>query len=79
MNQRFQIIRTILKYLALGLLLAIYSCERFPPSEFETGNVNLGSAYDLYVEGEYAYVTCNDGVAIIDFSHPEQPDLIETI
>lgn len=73
-------LKTGIKYLTLGLLVLIYSCkDRFPPSVFETGNLNLGSAYDLCVEDAYAYVSYNDGLAIIDFSSPDHPVLIETV
>ncbi len=68
-----------LKYLFPGLLLILNSCEEFPPSEFEIGNVVLDCAYDVFIEGEYAYVTHNGGLAIINISNPDRPDLASTI
>ena len=69
-------------WMFLTLIILIFTgCERFPPSEFELGQVKLGSAYDLYVQGEYAYVTHNEGLSIInisDLTDPEEVALVST-
>ena len=52
--------------------------EEFPPSEYEIGHINLGSAYELFVEDDFAYVTYNNGLAIIDISDLNNPQKIKT-
>ncbi|MBN2157680.1 MAG: hypothetical protein JW776_16655 [Candidatus Lokiarchaeota archaeon] len=43
------------------------------------GECNFVVGYDVDVEGNYAYVTNNDGVMIIDVSNPKNPDKVSEI
>jgi len=57
----------------------IAGCEKFPPSDYEVGHLKLGSAYEICVDDEYAYVSTNKGLAIIDKSNPSKPDLMSIV
>jgi len=65
--------------LLIGMLLIGGSCEKFPPSEYEIGQIDLGSAYDLCVDGDYAYVTYNEGLSILDISEKSDPQEIAVV
>lgn len=78
-NHKFNVSGPVLLFLVLAFLLSLPGCsEKFPPSEFETGQIFLGSAYDIQVEGSYSYVTTNRGLVIIDISDPARPEEIVT-
>ena len=61
---------------SLGLYVMMFAClpagcsiaTEGPLSH--VGGVNVGIAYGVAVDGDYAYVTNNDGVAIIDIRTP---------
>ncbi len=43
------------------------------------GECSLVIGYDVNVEGNYAYVTNNDGVMIVDVSNPKNPEKVSEI
>ena len=45
----------------------------------ELGRCDCGVAYCVFVEGQIAYVTGNDGVHIIDMQNPSQPRIMSHI
>jgi|GEM_PF-1660238 len=65
----------------IPVFLLLNAClnSKFPPSDYEIGEVFLGSAYDLSLDNDYAYVAHNDGVAIIDISDLHEPIQISNI
>ena len=67
--------------LLIIIALSSLNCKKneFPPSEFEIGHIELGAAYDLCLEGSYAYVTCNEGMAIINIADLNNPIHITTV
>ena len=60
----------ILNLIICGLII---SCddEVTPPNQI--GRVDVGVAYDVFLEGETAYVTNNSGIVIIDIKNPGNP------
>lgn len=62
-----------------GLIMIPLSCTKFPPSEFEIAQIELGSAYDLQLIDNHAYVSNNSGIAIIDVSDLTNPELVSNI
>ena len=69
--------RAIFLSLAISLLPACK--ESFPPSEFEIGHVDFGSAYDLYIDSGYAYVTHNGGLSLVSLSDLSRPQETATV
>lgn len=66
----------------LALIVVIMlpiGCSKFPPSEFEIAQVKLGSAYDLHVDDNYAFVSYNKGIAVIDISDLTLPKLVSNV
>jgi hypothetical protein len=61
----------------LGLLLL--SCSGSPTSPLEIGQLSLGAAYDVFVNGGTAFVSNNDGVAILDIIDIRNPRRVATI
>jgi hypothetical protein len=55
------------------------SCCGFPASPLEIGQLDLGAAYDVYVTGTAAFVSNNDGIAVVDISNVNEPRLLTTI
>ncbi len=43
------------------------------------GDINLEVGYDVQVAGDYAYVTNNDGVMVVDVSNPRNPTKVSEI
>ena len=77
--------RLIIKFIIIMLLIfgSNSACslfnERFPPSEYEIGHIDLGSAYVCKIERHYAYIGTNDGVSIINFEDPHNPFVSNSI
>ncbi len=46
---------------------------------YKVGYCDVDVTYDLYVEGDYAYVSTNDGIVIIDLQNPIEPQKIGNI
>ena len=67
---RFRIALRILPALAP---FATTACSSTPTSPLEISQLSLGAAYDVYVEGERAYVSNNRGIAIIDIGNIHGP------
>jgi len=67
-------------YLSMIILFAMVSSrcedEKFPPSSYEIGQITLACSYDLYVENDYAYVTHNHGMGIIDIGMVSDPNQV---
>ena len=55
--------------LALGLV----SCSSSPTSPLEVAQLSLGAAYDVFVDGPTAYVSNNQGIAILDIGDIRYP------
>lgn len=60
------------EHLIIFLFIIQISCikESFISSVYEIANVDSGSAYEVVVNGDYAYVANNSGVSVIDISNP---------
>jgi len=54
-------------------------CSSSPTSPLEISKLDLGAAYDVFVRGETAYVSNNNGVAILDISDINHPRRIGRI
>ena len=62
----------------LGIFL-LAACDSSQSPLRKVGSLNTGTAYWVHVQGDYAYVATNDGVAVIDIhdrSHPKKTALI---
>lgn len=62
------------------LPMCLTSCSSSPTSPLEIAQLSLGAAYDVYVDGTTAYVSNNQGIAILDISdirHPRRIALVE--
>jgi hypothetical protein len=73
-----------IKYVALltvSLLLASCQATLFKTQGaiHRVGRLRVGTAYDVHVEGGYAYVTNNDGVVIVDVQNPRKPKKVGEI
>ena len=68
--------RIISPLLAIAMLA---SCSDSPTSPNEVGQLSLGAGYDVFVTGETAFVSTNDGIAIIDVRDIGTPRLVSTI
>jgi hypothetical protein len=60
---------------AIMVAVVLTGCSKkdFPPSAYETGHIDFGAAYDLFVQGDYAYVTHNDGMSIVHIADKIRP------
>lgn len=70
------------KLIILDILIVVlftFCEEDFPSSEYEIGRVDVGTAYEIQISGDNAYVGNNDGVVIIDIVDPETPKKITTL
>ena len=69
--------------LSIGLpafcCLLLISCSGSPTSPLEIGQLSLGAAYGVFVTGETAFVSNNEGVVIIDIADARNPQRISTI
>lgn len=52
---------------------ALVSCSTSPTSPFEIGQLSLGAAYDVFVQGETAYVSNNEGIVVLDIREIRNP------
>ena len=73
-----------MKPLKLIIIVAFISLsfgcdDKFPSSEYQIGQISLGSAYNVAVNGNYAYVAYNSGVAVIDIGNPAKPKKLTTL
>lgn len=72
-----------MKLISLSLIsMLLFACSKedeFPSSKYQIGQINLGSAYEVALHGDYAYAAYNEGVAVIDVTNPFKPAKIATI
>ena len=77
MNER----RHRLSRLLVAVMLLSWASACTSGSLFHrVGRVDTGVAYDVYVQGDYAYVANNEGVVVIDIKdhqHPKQISLLD--
>ena len=59
--------------------LLLFSCSSSPTSPLEIGQLSLGAAYDVYVTDQTAFVSTNEGVAILDILDISNPYRVSTI
>ena len=52
---------------------AVVACSSSPTSPLEVSQVSLGAAYDVFVRGGTAYVSNNEGIAVLDLSDIRNP------
>jgi hypothetical protein len=58
----------------MALLLPLAACTSSPEGPLRRiGRVKVGVAYGVALEGDFAYVTNNDGVVLVDVSDPAEP------
>jgi hypothetical protein len=69
--KRMPVFEGALCFLLFSFLVA--GCSSSPTSPLEIGQLSLGAAYDVFVEGETAYVSNNEGIAILDIADIENP------
>ena len=59
--------------LSLLLITTSIACSSSPTSPLEISQLSLGAAYDVFVEGGMAYVSNNQGIAVLDISDIRNP------
>ncbi len=69
---------TFINHAGFGIM--IFACkDEFSSSTYLIGQISLGSAYDIALNGDYAYVAYNDGLAVIDIIDPAKPKKLFTL
>ena len=53
--------------------MAFVACSSSPTSPLEVSQLSLGAAYDVFVRGGTAYVSNNEGIAVLDLSDIRNP------
>ena len=67
----------LFRFCSVGLMTI--ACAGSPTSPLEVGQLDLGAAYDVFVENGTAYVSNNEGVAILDVRDLQEPREVFTI
>ena len=70
-TSRIVTVSVVATALSTVAVLLLSSCGSSPTSPLEIGQLSLGAAYDVYVSGGTAFVSNNEGIAILD--HPQNP------
>ena len=62
-----------IKTLAFGALLLAGACALAQGPIRKVGSLDTGTAYRVFVQGDYAYVAHNEGVSVIDIRQRDKP------
>ena len=65
----------------LVLILLLVACEASQSPVQKVGSLDIGTAYRVFVQDDYAFAATNEGVVVIDIhqrNHPKKIALIET-
>lgn len=63
----------------LSIALFLSACGASHTSVRRVGALNVGTAYRVFVQGDFAYVATNDGVAVVDVHQPDHPRQVALI
>ena len=73
-------IHRLLFLLGLAAVLTLGACAPLSSTPIrQVGRLDTGTAYDVRVQGDYAFVGNNDGLVIVDIHQPNRPRRAATI
>jgi hypothetical protein len=72
--------RFSINIIIFSIMLILTACDSLQTPINRVGSLNIGTAYRVFVQDNYAFVADNDGVVIIDITrrdHPKKVALVE--